>query len=82
VLPGVQQDFLVPRPEWPRHGGRLDELRAIAYYAENSHDLGGLRGEMDRLVSNVRSTVQVAVGASRHLLWYVGYQIGSQGPRD
>jgi hypothetical protein len=36
---------------------------------------------MDSIVSNVRSTVQVAVGASRHLLWYVGYHIGSSGPR-
>jgi hypothetical protein len=37
---------------------------------------------MDSIVSNVRSTVQAAVGASRHLLWFVGYQIGSSGPRD
>ncbi|MDX6643179.1 MAG: hypothetical protein QOD76_1141, partial [Solirubrobacteraceae bacterium] len=22
-----------------------------------------------------------AVGASKHLLWYVGYHIGSRGPR-
>jgi hypothetical protein len=27
------------------------------------------------LVSNVRSTVAAAVGASRHLLWYFRYQI-------
>jgi hypothetical protein len=36
---------------------------------------------MDSIVSNVRSTVQAAVEASRHLLWFVGYQIGSSGPR-
>ena len=33
---------------------------------------------MDLIVSNVRSTVQ----AARHLLWYVGYQIGTRGPRN
>jgi hypothetical protein len=32
---------------------------------------------MEVLVSNVRSTVAAALGASRHLLWYVRYQIGS-----
>jgi hypothetical protein len=37
---------------------------------------------MDLVVANVRSTVAVAVGASRHLLWYVGYQIGSSGARE
>jgi hypothetical protein len=37
---------------------------------------------MDSVVANVRSTVAVAVGASRHLLWYVGYQIGSSGARE
>ena len=26
----------------------------------------------------IRSTVQ----AARHLLWYVGYQIGTSGPKD
>ena len=31
---------------------------------------------MDLLLSNVRSTVAAAVGASRHLLWYVRHQIG------
>jgi hypothetical protein len=31
---------------------------------------------MELLVSNVRSTVAAAVGASRHLLWYLRYQIG------
>jgi hypothetical protein len=31
---------------------------------------------MELLVSNVRSTVAAAMGASRHLLWYVRYQIG------
>jgi hypothetical protein len=36
---------------------------------------------MDHLVSNVRSTVAAAVGASRHLLWYLRYQIGNDGPR-
>jgi hypothetical protein len=36
---------------------------------------------MEVLVSNVRSTVAAAVGASRHLIWYVRYQIGSDGPR-
>jgi hypothetical protein len=36
---------------------------------------------MDALVTNVRSTVAAAVGASRHLLWFVRYQIGSDGPR-
>ena len=36
---------------------------------------------MDHLVSNVRSTVAAAVEASRHLLWYVRYHIGSDGPR-
>jgi hypothetical protein len=36
---------------------------------------------MDQVVANVRSTVAVAVGASRHLLWYFTYQIGSAGAR-
>jgi hypothetical protein len=36
---------------------------------------------MDSIVSNVRSTVHAAVEASRHLLWYVGYHIGSSGAR-
>ena len=31
---------------------------------------------MGLLVTNVRSTVAAAVGASRHLLWYLSYQIG------
>ena len=37
---------------------------------------------MDSVVANVRSTVAVAVGASRHLLWYVAYQVGGSGPRE
>jgi hypothetical protein len=37
---------------------------------------------MDSLVGNLRSTLQAAVGASRHLLWYVGYQIGSSSARE
>jgi hypothetical protein len=37
---------------------------------------------MDSVVANVRSTVAVAVGASRHLLWYVGYQLGSSEARE
>ncbi len=36
---------------------------------------------MEYLVANVRSTVAAAVGASRHLLWYLRYHIGSDGPR-
>jgi hypothetical protein len=36
---------------------------------------------MGLLVSNVRSTVAAAVGASRHLIWYVRYQIGSDETR-
>ena len=31
---------------------------------------------MDLVVTNVRSTVAAAVGASRHLLWYLRHQIG------
>jgi hypothetical protein len=37
---------------------------------------------MDQVVANVRSTVAVAVGASRHLLWYLTYQIGTGGARE
>jgi hypothetical protein len=37
---------------------------------------------MDQVVASIRSKVAVAVGASRHLIWYVGYQIGSGGPRE
>jgi hypothetical protein len=37
--------------------------------------------QMAQLLDSVRGTVSVAVGASRHLIWYVGYQIGSVGPR-
>jgi hypothetical protein len=37
---------------------------------------------MDSVVANVRSTVAVAVGASRHVLWYVRYQIGTGGARE
>jgi hypothetical protein len=37
--------------------------------------------QMTQLADNVRGTVSVAVGASRHLIWYVGYQIGRSGPR-
>ena len=36
---------------------------------------------MELLVTNVRSTVAAAVGASRHLLWYVRYQIDRDGGR-
>jgi hypothetical protein len=36
---------------------------------------------MTHFVDNMRGTVSAAVGASRHLLWYVGYQIGRSGPR-
>jgi len=36
---------------------------------------------MERLNQHLRSTVQVAVGASRHLIWFVSYQIGSSGQR-
>jgi hypothetical protein len=37
--------------------------------------------QMAQLVDSVRGTVSVAVGASRHLIWYVGYQIGTVGAR-
>ncbi len=33
---------------------------------------------MGNVVKNFRSTVQVAVGASRHLLWYVNYQVAGE----
>jgi hypothetical protein len=37
---------------------------------------------MTLLVDHVRGTVSAAVGVSRHLLWYVGYQVGSASARD
>ena len=33
---------------------------------------------MGTVVKNVRSTVQVAVGASRHLLWFLNYQVDGE----
>jgi hypothetical protein len=41
-----------------------------------------MRSAMTLLGRNVRSTVQAAVGASRHLIWYVGYQIGRANPHE
>ena len=37
---------------------------------------------MSVLVDHVRGTVSAAVGVSRHLLWYVGYQVGSAAARE
>jgi hypothetical protein len=36
---------------------------------------------MDQIVANLRGPVSVAVGASRHLLWYLGYQMRRSGAR-
>ena len=41
-----------------------------------------IRAAMTLLARPVRSTVQAAVGASRHVIWYVGYQIGRDAARD
>ncbi len=34
------------------------------------------------LASKVRDTVQGVVGASRHLLWYLDFQMGGAAPRS
>jgi hypothetical protein len=81
VLAGVDEQLVVSLAQSVRDGGRLHELGPVANDGEYPHVLGECGSRMTQLVDNVRGTVSAAVGASRHLLWYFGYQIGSLGPK-
>ena len=82
VLAGVDEHLVVSLAQTARDGGRLHELGPVANDGEYPHVLEDCGRGMTQLVDNVRGTVSAAVGASRHLLWYFGYQIGSSGPKD
>jgi hypothetical protein len=81
VLAGVHEHLVVADAQAVRDGGRLDELRPVPDDGDYPHGVEKSGGRMSHFVDNMRGTVSAAVGASRHLLWYVGYQSGRSGPR-
>ena len=48
MLAGVHEDLLVALAQQARHGGRLDELRPVAYDGEDPH--GGEEGRPGRVM--------------------------------
>jgi hypothetical protein len=60
------------------HGGRLDELWAVAddgYDAHGSNGLGLMLGMARGMTSAARAAYAVGTSAARHAVWYVRYQV-------
>ena len=81
MLPRVDEQLLVALAQGQRHGGRLDELRAVSDDGDDSHDVGrAMGGERHNHADGSRAKASRGRGgrccrAARHAVWYLRYQL-------